>query len=574
MRGKPDAATLIYSGFPPANNVKRIIPPAGIIGVALMLVPAMGAADAAVYVSNTMGSSVPGCEETDDCFVPGAVTIDAGGVVSWGNDDVAAHTVTSGSSSSGPDGLFDSGLFMPGTAFSFRFEEAGEYPYYCMVHPWMEGTVMVVDDVPPGGASGAVATPALSGDAQEWRYLDVNVEVAEQRWQYHDEGTDLLVLELAVTNNENRFLYGNDVYLDAVVVDGLDKRTYPKTYWTDGRMAEHCPEHVKSATAGRTEIWNACFEVPSGEAPDFLRIYDRPVSQIVQFNSYSAPCRDTYGDLCSPRTLDGGLSAEGYLAACPDVDNFNLNNGKSLAECWSDGFAALLDHVLYLEELVDALAYEREMSPPAAHRTTIEETEIRWEFYDSKDNYYQWTLPVSAYEDAVAQSRIRSAFMGVDPLRLDMDGEAVSTTNLDGFVIGSFGNVIGDVYANSRDDADFVWEVWYIVSQLTVYDEDVHAHSEGRYATETFSRGGGDCEDLVILVADMLVSSEHTADWTIQYVYMDGDSPNDPQEINHMILFVDDGTSTYLIEATAEPSWDYYPDGVRGWFIDVRDGSV
>lgn len=140
---------------------------------------------------------------------------------------------------------------------------------------------------------------------------------------------------------------------------------------------------------------------------------------------------------------------------------------------------------------------------------------------------------------------------------------------MDGFVKKSFTNVIDDIYENSYGNSDFIWEVWYIVSQLTVYDEDVHEYSEGRYALETLTRGGGDCEDLTILVADMLISSEHTNDWTIQYVMMDADNPTDPETVNHAILYVHDGEYAHYIESTSSPSWDYYPDGVYGWYLDV-----
>ncbi|MGD8707381.1 MAG: PEFG-CTERM sorting domain-containing protein [Nitrosopumilaceae archaeon] len=96
-------------------------------------------------VSIPQGTSVPGCEETNECYIPYDVTIDVGGEVTWSNDDTAAHTVTSGTPSDGPDGLFDSSLFMAGTTFSVKFEgfEPGSYDYFCMVHPWMQGIVSV-----------------------------------------------------------------------------------------------------------------------------------------------------------------------------------------------------------------------------------------------------------------------------------------------------------------------------------------------------------------------------------------------------------------------------------------------
>ncbi len=94
-------------------------------------------------ISAPAGSSAPGCEETNECFIPAKVTISVGETVTWSNDDSAAHTVTSGIPSEGPDGVFDSSLFMAGTTFEHTFFEAGEYDYYCMVHPWMTGKVQV-----------------------------------------------------------------------------------------------------------------------------------------------------------------------------------------------------------------------------------------------------------------------------------------------------------------------------------------------------------------------------------------------------------------------------------------------
>ncbi|WP_255486582.1 cupredoxin domain-containing protein [Candidatus Nitrosotenuis sp. DW1] len=93
-------------------------------------------------VSIPAGSSLPGCESTDECFMPSSVTITTGNTVTWTNDDTAAHTVTSGIDVT-PDGVFDSSLLPAGKTFSFKFESSGEYPYYCMVHPWMTGKVIV-----------------------------------------------------------------------------------------------------------------------------------------------------------------------------------------------------------------------------------------------------------------------------------------------------------------------------------------------------------------------------------------------------------------------------------------------
>ena len=215
---------------------------------------------------------------------------------------------------------------------------------------------------------------------------------------------------------------------------------------------------------------------------------------------------------------------------------------------------------------VCALAAAAALAAQNAHgATTIDGTEVSWDITDSKGNAYGWSMPVATYEDSIVESRYHVR----DKASLDLDGETLRAVSLDGFVRESFVNVIDGICDNSHGSSDFVWEVWHVVSQLTVYDEDIHGHSEGRYALKTLTRGGGDCEDLAMLVADMLMSSSHTDGWTIQFVMMDGDSPTDPQDIDHVILYVDDGEYAHYIEATGPPGWDHYPEGVNGWYLNV-----
>ena len=110
----------------------------------IAITPSAFADHTTATVTNAPGSSVPGCEVTaDGCFIPSMVTIDVGGEVIWENNDTAAHTITSGTAVEGPDGHFDSSLVMAGSTFSHMFDEAGTFDYFCMVHPWMAGSVMV-----------------------------------------------------------------------------------------------------------------------------------------------------------------------------------------------------------------------------------------------------------------------------------------------------------------------------------------------------------------------------------------------------------------------------------------------
>ena len=88
-------------------------------------------------VSIIVGASVP---TNGQFYEPNNVETTVGSMVTWVNDDTAPHTVTSGiveNNRPTADGSFDSGIMNPGDSFPFVFDRAGEYPYYCTIHPWM-----------------------------------------------------------------------------------------------------------------------------------------------------------------------------------------------------------------------------------------------------------------------------------------------------------------------------------------------------------------------------------------------------------------------------------------------------
>ena len=86
-------------------------------------------------------------------YDPREILVDVNDTIIWTNNDTEPHTVTSGtggglnsflSNSKGkPDGLFDTGLFSPGSITSIKFNQSGTYHYFCTIHPWMEGVVHV-----------------------------------------------------------------------------------------------------------------------------------------------------------------------------------------------------------------------------------------------------------------------------------------------------------------------------------------------------------------------------------------------------------------------------------------------
>ncbi len=99
-------------------------------------------------------------------YKPSPITINVNDTVKWINNDTESHTVTSGigggmasaatNSKGKPNGLFDSGLFKPGSSWSLKFNKSGTYNYFCTIHPWMDGIVNVKD------ANAASAIPSYA----------------------------------------------------------------------------------------------------------------------------------------------------------------------------------------------------------------------------------------------------------------------------------------------------------------------------------------------------------------------------------------------------------------------------
>lgn len=96
-------------------------------------------------------------------FDPATITVPAGSSVTWSNDDVTPHTVTA------IDGQFDSGIFDPGASFTWTFPDPGTFAYQCLLHPTMQGSVVVEGEAPaassPVPASNDTVTTAPAAAA-------------------------------------------------------------------------------------------------------------------------------------------------------------------------------------------------------------------------------------------------------------------------------------------------------------------------------------------------------------------------------------------------------------------------
>ncbi len=92
-------------------------------------------------VTISPGSSSPSNGKN---FVTDTLTTSKGTTVTWTNGDSTLHTVTSGSPDAGKPGTeFDSSYLAAGKTFQHTFNTAGTFDYYCTLHPFMKGKIVV-----------------------------------------------------------------------------------------------------------------------------------------------------------------------------------------------------------------------------------------------------------------------------------------------------------------------------------------------------------------------------------------------------------------------------------------------
>jgi len=110
------------------------------------------------------------------CYTPVTATVDVGGVVTMTNTDpTGVHTFTSGTVDGfapSPDLVFDTSVLMSGDSFEWIPTQAGEQPYYCMLHTWMIGTIIVQEvhaddnaEAEEAAAAEAAAAEAAAAEA-------------------------------------------------------------------------------------------------------------------------------------------------------------------------------------------------------------------------------------------------------------------------------------------------------------------------------------------------------------------------------------------------------------------------
>ncbi len=90
-------------------------------------------------IKTNMVSIEPGAWQYNktESYSPTIIQIITGTTVTWTNNDSVFHTVTD------IGGTFDSDLIQPDSSWKHAFYNEGKYTYFCTIHPWMKGIVIV-----------------------------------------------------------------------------------------------------------------------------------------------------------------------------------------------------------------------------------------------------------------------------------------------------------------------------------------------------------------------------------------------------------------------------------------------
>ena len=138
----PGTAVAPKGSDSPVANWSKPIPYEKIIANATAKTQNATLAYAQEAVSIAAGSSNPSATEF---FVPTEISVPSGSAVTWTNDDSTIHTVVEGGPQGGAAGepAFDSSIIAPKGTWEHTFDTAGEFDYYCSLHPFMTGKVTV-----------------------------------------------------------------------------------------------------------------------------------------------------------------------------------------------------------------------------------------------------------------------------------------------------------------------------------------------------------------------------------------------------------------------------------------------
>lgn len=189
--------------------------------------PSVHAYNAQVTIVNGTANH---CRPNLSCYSPFQVNVSVGDTVTWVNQDNRTHTVTTGTSNYGPQGIFDSGVIKPGQSFTQFFGSAGKYNYYDKTDMWPSGLVVVSK----GFSHAELSWVPDSLKVEKQNYTSNGVVITKQIQNTGNADADSIIFTLKITNQTSLF-YNNLVKLDVPA-----KQSVPVTFvWSNAPSGQY-----------------------------------------------------------------------------------------------------------------------------------------------------------------------------------------------------------------------------------------------------------------------------------------------------------------------------------------------
>jgi plastocyanin len=170
------------------------------------------------------------CRPNLSCYNPFQVNVSVGDTVTWTNQDNRTHTVTTGTSNYGPQGIFDSGVIMPGKSFTQFFGTVGKYSYYDKTDMWPSGVVVVSK----GFSHAELSWVPNSLQVEKQNYTSNGIVITKQIQNTGNADADSIIFTLKIRNQTSLF-YNNLIKLDIPA-----KQIVPVTFvWSNAPSGQY-----------------------------------------------------------------------------------------------------------------------------------------------------------------------------------------------------------------------------------------------------------------------------------------------------------------------------------------------
>jgi chaperonin cofactor prefoldin len=364
------------------------------------------------------------------------------------------------------------------------------------------------------------------------------------------------------------------------------------TQRTDGRRSS---ESVPRRRRHRTSSWGVVLAggvlilaailiaiLPNTELTSLRRQNQALRTQVNSLNTQNETINEAYTGLQSATQSAAQLASQGSdseltvkFEALSAEHQRLLNNYQTLEEQYQQieqNYQVLQSNFTQLEQTLQKVNGELSqlkdtaLLPPFIF---IQQRTITMTFYSTQKQLIKWTLPFDMLEETFRKGEAARADMRSPENTLILtakEGSSFRVIDFRPYVDPSpFYGMMATLYAQAGDDEAFIKEVWNIITQLTTYSNEMT--ETPRFPLETLLAGGGDCEDTVILFASLIKAAP--VNWTVSFVYLDSDFPDAPQTVNHIMVRVETGKTSYLIETTSKAQMTPLAN-VEGWFFEVK----